>query len=46
MNLHIDEKHCLEVIVLEGKAKHIKKLSDNIIATKGVKHGKLVITSS
>ena len=46
LHIHIDEKNCLEVIVLEGKAKHIKKLADNIIATKGVKHGKLVMTTS
>ena len=43
LHIHIDEKNCLEVIVLKGKVKFIKKLADKIIATKGVKHGKLVM---
>jgi len=44
MHTHLDQDNCLEVLVIEGKTKHMKKLADNIIATKGVKHGKLVIT--
>ena len=43
-HVHIDRNNCLEVIVLRGKTGNIKKLSDNIISTGGVKHGKLVIT--
>jgi metal-responsive CopG/Arc/MetJ family transcriptional regulator len=33
------------VIIIEGKVKDIQKLSDEIIASKGVKFGKAVITS-
>jgi len=32
-------------MVLKGKAKEIKKLADELIGTKGVKHGKLVMTT-
>jgi len=44
LHIHIDQDNCLEVIILEGKVKSIQKLADEIIAAKGVKHGKLVMT--
>jgi CopG family transcriptional regulator, nickel-responsive regulator len=45
LHVHLDSNNCLEVLILEGKVKEIKKLSEQIIATKGVKHGKLVMTA-
>jgi len=45
-HIHIDHHNCLEVLVLKGKTRNIKKLSDNIKALKGIKHGELVITQS
>ncbi len=46
MHVHLDHHNCLEVLAVRGKAKHIKTLSDNLISAKGVKHGKLVMTST
>lgn len=43
---HVDHRHCLEVIIVRGKAGDIQKLADKLIATKGVLHGKLMKTSS
>ena len=45
LHVHIDDDNCLEVIILEGKVRNIRKLSDEIIAAKGVEYGKLVMTS-
>ncbi|MEF8848224.1 MAG: nickel-responsive transcriptional regulator NikR [Candidatus Thermoplasmatota archaeon] len=45
-HVHLDQDNCLEVLVLKGKNKDIKKLSDNIKALKGIKHGEVVITKS
>ncbi len=45
MHVHLDHHNCLEVLVIKGKAKDIKTFSDQMITTKGVKHGKLVMTS-
>ena len=45
-HIHIDEHTCLEVLVVRGKAKDVRKLADNINALKGVKHGELVITKT
>jgi CopG family nickel-responsive transcriptional regulator len=46
MHVHLDHDNCLEVLAVKGTAKHIKKLADDLISTKGVKHGKLVMTST
>lgn len=46
MHIHLDEHNCLEVIVVKGKAKDIKAIADKLIGTKGVKHGKLSITTT
>jgi len=43
---HLDHDHCLEVLVVKGKAATVKKIADSLISTKGVKHGRLTITSS
>ena len=45
-HIHMDEKLCLEVLVVRGKVKNVRSLADNIKALKGVKHGELVITST
>jgi len=46
MHIHLDEHNCLEVLVVKGKGKDIRKISDRLIGTKGVKHGKLTVTTT
>jgi CopG family nickel-responsive transcriptional regulator len=46
MHVHLDEHNCLEVIAVKGKAKDIKAVADRLIGTKGVKHGKLTLTTT
>lgn len=46
LHIHLDDENCLEVIVIRGKSSEVKTLADSLIATKGVKHGKLNITST
>lgn len=46
LHVHLDAHHCLEVVVVKGKAKNVKRLADELIGTKGVKHGKLVTTTT
>lgn len=45
-HIHLDEHNCLEVLVVRGKSSRVKEIADQLIATKGVKHGKLVMTST
>jgi CopG family nickel-responsive transcriptional regulator len=44
--VHLDEHNCLEVIVVKGRAKAVQEIADQLISTRGVKHGKLVCTTS
>lgn len=45
LHVHLDHDNCLEVLVVKGKADHVRKIADALISTKGVKHGRLVITA-
>lgn len=46
LHVHLDAHNCLEVLVVKGKGADIKKIADRLIGTKGVKHGKLVMTTT
>lgn len=46
MHVHLDHHNCLEVLAVRGKPAVIKKLADGLIGMKGVKHGKLVTTTT
>ncbi len=45
VHIHLTSHLCLEVLLLRGKAKEIKKVADGLIAAKGVRHGRLVMTA-
>lgn len=42
---HLDHDTCLEVIILRGASKRVQKLADLLIGTKGVQHGRLMMSS-
>ena len=44
-HVHLDHHHCLEIIVVKGKASQIQELVNVFKSTKGVKHNSLVMTS-
>ena len=45
LHVHLDEHNCLEVTVVRGKSGLIREIADKLTSTKGVKHGKLTMTS-
>ena len=45
IHIHLTPHLCLEVLLLRGSSKEIRKVADGLIATKGVKHGRLVLTA-
>jgi CopG family transcriptional regulator, nickel-responsive regulator len=45
LHVHLDHDHCLEVIVMRGAAQAIQLAANHIIATKGVMHGQLSMTT-
>ncbi len=46
MHVHLDHDHCLEVLVARGKGAAIRKVADALLSVKGVKHGKLTMTTT
>jgi CopG family nickel-responsive transcriptional regulator len=46
LHVHLDHHHCLEVLVLRGKAGSVRKIADKLVATKGVEHGRLTLTTA
>ena len=46
MHIHLDGDNCLEVVVMKGPSENVRKLSDKLIGTKGVKFGKMVAAST
>jgi CopG family nickel-responsive transcriptional regulator len=45
LHIHLDAHHCLEVLVLRGKAALLKTIADRLIGTRGVKHGTFSATT-
>lgn len=46
VHVHLDHDNCLEVILVRGKSTLVQKLANALIATKGVKHGRFMLTTS
>jgi len=46
LHVHLDAHNCLEVLIVRGTVQTIKQISHELIGVKGVKHGKLVLTTT
>jgi CopG family nickel-responsive transcriptional regulator len=46
LHVHLDHDNCLEVLVVRGRSADVRKVADTLISTKGVKHGRLTITTT
>ena len=44
LHVHLNHESCLEVLVVRGKSMEVQKIGDLLIATRGVRHGKLALT--
>jgi len=44
VHVHLDHDNCLEVILVRGKSILVQPLANALIATKGVKHGRFMLT--
>jgi CopG family nickel-responsive transcriptional regulator len=45
LHVHLDHDNCLEVVVLRGEGKDVRRAAEMMMALKGVKHVKLTTTS-
>ncbi|HEY4245359.1 MAG TPA: nickel-responsive transcriptional regulator NikR [Lacunisphaera sp.] len=46
MNVHLEHHHYLEVLLVQGPARELRRLADTLAACKGVKHAKLSLTAT
>lgn len=46
LHIHLDHHNCLEVLVVQGKGQVLRTFADQLVATRGVKHGKLIMTTT
>jgi CopG family transcriptional regulator, nickel-responsive regulator len=46
LHVHLDQHNCLEVLVIRGRSDDIKKVGQLLISTRGVKHGKITMTTT
>ena len=46
LHVHLDHNNCMEVLAVRGPASAVKQVADRLIAAKGVKHGKLTVTTT
>jgi CopG family nickel-responsive transcriptional regulator len=45
-HIHMDEHNCLEVVVVRGTPEEVRSVADRLISTRGVKHGRLVCSTT
>jgi CopG family transcriptional regulator, nickel-responsive regulator len=45
LHAHLDHHNCMELLAVRGKARDVKRLADRLQAARGIKHGKLTITT-
>jgi len=45
MHVHIDKHNCMEILAMKGLPREIREIADKLISCRGVKHGKLVMSS-
>ncbi|MFQ6096481.1 MAG: nickel-responsive transcriptional regulator NikR [Armatimonadota bacterium] len=45
-HVHMDQHNCLETIVVRGTSRVVRTIADQLLSTRGVKHGGLVSTST
>ena len=45
LHVHLDHDHCLEVVVVKGRAGELRRIADALVSLKGVTHGRLTLTT-
>lgn len=46
MHVHLEHHHYLEVLLVQGPARDLRRLADTLAGTKGVKHARLHLTAT
>jgi len=46
VHVHLDHHNCLEVLIMRGPSDEVKKTGELLASTRGVKHGKITMTTT
>ena len=46
LHVHLDHHTCMEVLAVRGASAAVRKMADRLISAKGVKHGRLTVTTT
>lgn len=46
VHVHLDPHNCLEVLIVRGSSEEVRKTGEALISTRGVKHGKITMTTT
>jgi len=46
LHVHLSHHVCMEVLVVRGAARDVRRLADRLIAARGVTHGRLTVTTT
>ncbi|MEI8243485.1 MAG: nickel-responsive transcriptional regulator NikR [bacterium] len=46
LHVHLDHHNCMEVLAVRGRARDVRQVADQLIAAKGVRHGRLTVTTT
>jgi CopG family transcriptional regulator, nickel-responsive regulator len=45
-HVHLDHEYCLEVVIMKGRSSEVQHVAEQILTLRGVKHGRLVLTTT
>ena len=46
LHVHLDHHNCMEALAVRGRAADVRRLADRLLTAKGVKHGRLTVTTT
>ena len=46
VHVHLDVHNCLEVLIMRGASDEVRRTGEQLISTRGVKHGKITMTTT
>ena len=46
LHVYLDHHNCMEVLAVRGRARDVRQVADALITARGVRHGKLAVTTT
>jgi CopG family nickel-responsive transcriptional regulator len=43
LHVHLDHESCMEIVILRGATEAVRRLADEVVTERGIRHGQLVL---